>query len=106
MASYQDQATYAATQGFQARTGQAATAAALFILANDPQNQPSKQARARFANTYLNSPTAYIPAMAAAAVNDTTVSSKIAAGGATGTDTDADLLNAVKGIWTAFSQNY
>lgn len=45
----------------------------------------------------------YLSVFLAAVTNDATVSGKIAGGGASGTETDADIANAVSAAWNAIA---
>ena len=102
MASLADQYTYSQTATFQNKVKQQMVAAAIAISG---EAQAYNRNRTTLAIKVLapNGVNAYIAQFAAAVANDATVSSKIASGGASGTETDADVTNAVSAAWNAIA---
>lgn len=101
MASLADQYTYSQTSTFQNRVRVALTATAIAVAG---EAQAYNRNRVSLAVAVLESITSWLNQFAVAAANDATVSGKIAVGGATGTDTDTDVNNAISAAWNAMAQ--
>src|SRR5215471_9477841 len=93
-----DAYTYSTNATFRNRVQQAAIGVAGTVI-NEADSVNFHVDRARFAKAFIGNPTAYIATMAQAVCTDATVNGKIAVGGASGTDTDADVQGALTTQW-------
>lgn len=100
MANLSDQYTYSQLPAFQNKVKQALISAAIAISG---EAQANNRNRTTLAIAVLANPTAYLQQFAEAVANDATVSGKIASGGGSGTETDADISTAISGAWNAFA---
>jgi hypothetical protein len=100
MATLADQFTYSQNATFQNKVRQALVSAAIAISG---EAQANNRNRTTLAIAVLANPTAYLQQFCEAVTADPTVSGKIAGGGASGTETDADVSNAVSASWNAFA---
>ena len=100
MASLVDQYAYSQTQSLQNKVKQQIVATAIAISG---EAQTYNRNRTALAIRVLSPGgiSQYLSQFVAAVCNDATVSSKIAIGGAAGTETDADVANAVSASWNA-----
>jgi len=105
MASLVDQYTYSQTTNLQSKVRQAMASAAIAISG---EAQAYNRNRVTLAIRILSPQGVanYLPVFIAAVTNDATVYSKIASGGATGTETDADVSNAVSASWNAIANQF
>lgn len=102
MASLIDQFTYSQTTNFQNKVKQQMIATAIAVSG---EAQAFNRNRTSLAIKVLgpNGVSTYLQQFVAAVANDGTVSGKIAAGGASGTETDADISSAVAAAWNAIA---
>lgn len=100
MASLADQYAYSQTQPLQNKVKQQMVASAIAVSG---EAQANNRNRTTLAIRILspNGVTNYLQQFIAAVTNDATVSGKIASGGASGTETDADVASAVNAAWNA-----
>lgn len=102
MASLADEYTYSQTTTFTNRT-RVGVVSALLAIQNEAASTAFHKDRIALAVTVMNNLDVWVTKFAIAAANDATVAGKIASGGATGTDTDADLSNAISAAWNGFA---
>ena len=102
MASLADQYTYSQTTVLQNRVREALVSAVLAIQ-NEATSTAFHKDRAALAVQIVINMNGWLTQFALAVANDATVSSKIAVGGATSTDTDTDVSNAVSAAWNGFA---
>lgn len=102
MASLADQYSYSQTQTLQNKVKQQMVASAIAISG---EAQAYNRNRTSLATRILQEGgiAKYLQQFVAAVTNDATVSSKIASGGASGTETDSDIQNAISAAWNAIA---
>jgi hypothetical protein len=102
MANLKDQYLYSQDASLQNKVKQQMVASAIAVSG---EAQAFNSNRIRLATAILapGGVTQFLSQFVAAVTNDATVSGKIAVGGASGTETDADIASAISAAWNAIA---